>query len=131
MMSELKLIYNFHSSQSNAGEFLPASYKVVFFFGEEGFIDHHQLIELAKSIPNAEHHSLNFLNLDDLKEFALRVAQEMGLSRVRLISVQDFNIGIDGAKDLKTFHDIFPKYGELVIDESASKKKGLFSKIFS
>lgn len=130
-MNELRLIYNFHSSQNHAGEFLPASYKVVFFFGEDGFIDNLQLIELAKAIPNADYQSLNFLNLDDLKEFALRVVQELGANSVRLISVQDFNIGIDGAKDIKTFHEIFPKYGDLVIDENSTKKKGLFGKLFS
>jgi|SRR5690606_21327224 len=126
----LNLIYRFQTSQNQAGDFKPASYGVVCFFSDDGFLDEALLKELSKTVPEADHVHLTFLSLDDLKTFALRVGQEFSVREVRLISVQDYNIGIDGARDLKSFQSIFSKYGDVVINESISKKKGLFSKIF-
>lgn len=126
----LNLIYHFQTSQSRDEEFRPASYGVVHFFSGEGFVEGRLLKEMSKAVPEADHDNLTFLSLDDLKTFALRVAQEMSEKEVRLISVQDYNIGLDGAKDLLSFQSIFSKFGELVVNESV-KKKGLFGKLFS
>ncbi len=126
----LKLIYHFQTSQNQDQEFRPASYAVIYFFSDDGFLDERQLRELAKAIPNADHEGLTFLNLDDLKSFAARVGEELAVREVRLISVQDYNIGIDGAKDLATFTGVFEKYGEIVVNETV-KKKGLFGKFFT
>lgn len=126
----LNLIYHFQTSQNQDGDFKPASYGVVYFFSAEGFLERSLLKEMSKSVPEADHENLTFLNLDDLKSFALRVCQETSEKEVRLMSVQDYNIGLDGAKDLKSFQTVFSKYGEVVVNESA-KKKGLFGKLFS
>lgn len=126
----LNLIYHFQASQNLDGDFRPASYGVVYFFSDEGFLEKDLLKEMSKTVPDADHEHLTFLNLDDLKAFALRVCQEISEKEVRLISVQDYNIGLDGAKDLNTFHGIFSKFGELVVNEAA-KKKGLLGKFFS
>lgn len=126
----LNLVYHFQTSQNQDTEFRPASYGVVYFFGTEGMLETPMLQEMSKTVPEADHINLKFLNLDDLKSFALRVCQEMGEKEVRLISVQDYNIGLDGSKDLVSFQNIFTKYGEVVVNESA-KKKGLFGKLFS
>ena len=130
-MSGLTLIYHFQSSQNQDEEFKPASYKMVYFFSDEGFVDPKIILELLKAFPDSNYQDKTFLNLEDLKAFALRVAEEMGVAQVRLLSVQDYNIGIDGAKDLKSFKDLFGKYGEALINEQAVKKKGLFGKFFS
>jgi hypothetical protein len=130
-MSGLNLIYHFHSSQNQDEEFRPASYRVVYFFNDQGFVSDSVLLELLKSFPEANSQDMTFLNLDDLKAFALRVAQELQSAQIKLISVQDYNIGIDGAKDLKTFRQLFDKYGEALINETMVKKKGLLGKIFS
>jgi hypothetical protein len=127
----LNLIYHFQTSQNQDTEFKPASYGVVYFFSEQGFLDPALLREMSKAVPDADHEALTFLNLDDLKAFGLRVCQEVGEKEVRLLSVQDYNIGLDGAKDLASFQAIFNKYGELVIDEEAAKNKGFFGKLFT
>lgn len=126
----LNLIYHFHTSQNQDGDFRPASYGVVYFFSGQGFLEKDMLKEMSKTVPDADHENLTFLNLDDLKAFALRVCQETSEKEVRLLSVQDYNIGLDGAKDLKSFQNVFSKYGEVVVNESA-RKKGLFGKLFS
>ena len=130
-MEGLTLIYHFQSSQNQNEDFIPARYKVIFFFKDEGFIEDALLKTLSRSIPDANHEEVTFLNLDDLKSFGLRVAEELHESQVRLISVQDYNIGIDGARDLASFKEIFNKYGEVMINESVSKKKGFLGKFFS
>ena len=130
-MIPVSLIYHFQSSTTEAGEFRPARYQVIYFFSEQGFLEESMLKEMSKAIPEADHDLLTFLSLDDLKAFALRVAQELSLPEIRLISVQDYNIGLDGAKDLPSFKGIFGQYGELVINEQAVKKKGFFEKLFS
>lgn len=127
----LNLIYHFQTSQNQDGDFRPASYRVVYFFSEEGFLEKELLQEMAKSVPGSDFRELTFLNLDDLKAFALRVCLEVSMPEVRLLSVQDYNIGLDGAKDLSSFKGIFQKYGEKIINEAAQKKKGLFGKLFS
>lgn len=127
----LNLIYHFQTSQHQDEEFKPASYHVVYFFNEQGFLDQKQLQELSKTVPDADHAALTFLNLDDLKHFALRVCQELNAPDVQLISVQDYNIGLDGAKDLASFQGIFQKYGEKIQNDEVSRKKGFLSKFFS
>lgn len=126
----LNLIYHFQASQNQEGDFRPASYGVLYFFSDEGFIDRKLLQELSKTVPEADHEKLTFLNLDDLKTFALRVSEEISSREVRMISVQDYNIGLDGARDLGTYKGIFSRYGELIVNESV-KKKSLFGKLFS
>lgn len=126
----LNLIYHFQASQNREGDFKPASYGVLYFFSDEGFLDQKLLRELSKTVPEADHEKLTFLNLDDLKTFALRVSEELSSREVRMISVQDYNIGLDGARDLNSYKAIFSRYGELIINETV-KKKGLFGKLFS
>lgn len=128
----LRLIYHFQASRNQEGHFQEACYRVVYFFSDEGFLDEKMLREKAMVHPYADSTALSFLSLDELKEFALRVVQEVGEREVRLISVQDYNIGIDGARDLNTFRDIFTKFGDVVLNEEARKKKGgLLGKLFS
>ena len=127
----LNLIYHFKPSESLAASFEPASYRVVYFFSDQGFLEQSLLKEMSKTVPDANHELLSFLNLDDLRAVALRVCQEAGSPEVRIISVQDYNIGVDGARDLKGFQGIFGKFGEVVVNEEASKKKGFLGKLFS
>jgi hypothetical protein len=129
-MKALNLIYHFQASQNQNEEFRGASYKIVYSFNEAGILDPDQMLEIFKLIPNVNIQEKTFLSLDDLKAFAARLGDELRAQEVRLLSVQDYNIGVDGAKDLKSFRDIFSKYGELVVIQSQSKKN-FFGKFFS
>jgi len=130
-MKELTLIYHFQASQNQNEEFKPARYKMVYFFGEEGMVPTSVILEILKAFPDCNFQDQTFLNLDDLKAFVLRVGQELDAGQIRLLSVQDYNIGVDGAKDIKSFRELFTKYGELIMNESMSKKKSFFGKLFS
>lgn len=127
----LILIYNFQSIQSEDGEFSPARYQVVYCFAPTGFVEVSSLRKIAQTMEEADPSDLTFLSLDDLKAFSLLVAEEFEEDEVRLISVQDFNIGIDGAKDISSFRQIFLGFGEVMRREGASKKKkGILSRFF-
>ncbi len=45
----LNLIYNFQTSQNTEGDFKPASYCVVYFFSDDGFLDQALLKEMSKT----------------------------------------------------------------------------------
>ncbi len=127
----LHLIYFFQSSQNQNESWTPARYKVVHFFGDNGFISEERMREIAKTDPHADLSDLTFLSLDDLKAFASRMSDDVGGENIRLLSVQDYNIGLDGARDLKELREVFVKYGETMEVSSPQKKKGLFGKLFS
>jgi hypothetical protein len=127
----LNIIYYFQSSQTFDDVFRPARYKVIYCFSQNGFLDLPILQELAKCVPEADYLSLNFLSLDDLKIFALRVCEEFNSEDARLLSAQDYNIGLDSVISKENYREIFEKYGEVVIKESRSNKKSLLGKIFT
>jgi hypothetical protein len=129
-MNGLTLLYNFQSPQTTEGDFRPASYKVIYFFSEQGLIEQSTLRELCKSVPDANYNDLTFLNLEDLRVFAQRVSQETESSEVRLMSVLDYNIGLDGAPDREGFLSILSKFGE-VLSNAQAKKKGFLGKFFN
>jgi hypothetical protein len=62
--------------------------------------------------------------------FALRVSQETESSEVRLMSVLDYNIGLDGSRDREGFLSILSKFGE-VLTNGQAKKKGFLGKLFN
>jgi hypothetical protein len=129
-MKELILIYHFETSQNKNDEFKPASYKILYIFDGDGIIDDKRIAEFISDNHESFFIDQNFSNLDDLKSCSLRLAQYLEKNEVRLISVQDYNIGIDGAKDRHSFVQIFFNFGEVFVDESRQKKKGLFGNLF-
>lgn len=129
-MKELVIIYHFETSQNKNDEFKPASYKILYVFNADGIIDDKRIAELMSANGESFFIDQSFSNLDDLKLFSLRLAQHLEKNEVRLISVQDYNIGVDGAKDRGSFVKIFSNFGEVFVDESKPKKKGLFGHLF-
>ena len=113
-MKGLNIIYYFESSQNQNDEFRPAKYKILYAFDTNGMLDIHD----------------TFNSLDDLKSFALEFVQSRDSDEVRLISVQDYNVGVEGAKDKNSFRQIFSNFGEVVVDPSKTKKKSIFGNLF-
>ena len=126
----LAVIYHFQSSQDEMGEFSPAQYQVVYCFSGVGFVPGNLLKEALQSIPENSSSDLTFQTLDELKSFSLKLAQILDEDEVRLISVQDLNIGIDGARDLMSFRQIFMGFGESLKLEGAARKKNFLSRFF-
>lgn len=130
-MSPLVIIYHFRVSQNIQDEFRPASYKILHVFSSQGFLENDYLEEKMLSFPEINRLDQSFLNLDDLKAFALVLAQDLEVEEARLISIQDYNIGIDGAKSATEFSQIFGHFGEVIQNSEMKKKKGLFRRLFS
>lgn len=126
----LAVIYHFQSSQDEMGEFSPAQYQVVYSFSGVGFVPGNVLKEALQSIPENTSTDLTFQTLDELKSFSLKLAEILDEDEVRLISVQDLNVGIDGARDLSGFRQIFMGFGESLKREGVSRKKNFLSRFF-
>lgn len=129
-MSPLNIIYHFQVSQSFQEEFRPASYKIIHLFSVDSFLEESYLNEKYEQFPDMNHEGKSFLNLDDLKNFSLMLAEDLEVEEARLISIQDYNIGVDGARNANEFKGIFSHFGE-VIKNPKMKKKGLLGRLFS
>ena len=72
-----------------------------------------------------------FNSLDELGEFAIEVCVELAAPEIFILSAQDYNIGLDSCNDVRSFREIFRRYGTCITNpESGSKKKNLFNKFF-
>jgi len=130
-VSPLVIIYHFQVSQNIQDEFRPASYKILHVFSSQSFLEDSYIDEKMTSFPDINPIDQSFLNLDDLKAFGLSLAEDLELEEARLISIQDYNIGIDGAKNSRDFNQIFGKFGEVIQNLQLKKKKSLFGRLFS
>lgn len=126
----LTVVYHFQSSQDEMGEFSPAQYQVVYCFSGVGFVPGQPLKEAMQSLPESTSADLTFQTLDELKNFSLRLADILDEDEVRLVSVQDLNVGIDGARDLSSFRQIFLGFGESLRREGIRPKKNFLSRFF-
>ena len=129
-MSPLNIIYHFQVSQNFQEEFRPASYKIIHLFSVDSFIEQTYLDEKYEQFPEMNHAEKSFLNLDDLKSFSLMLAEDLEMEEARLISIQDYNIGIDGARIAVDFREIFSHFGE-IMKNPKMKKKGLLGRLFT
>jgi hypothetical protein len=127
----LYLVYSFQASYSLNNNFHPAKYKVIYAFNERNHLDDNLLVELAKLVPESSYLDLNFLTLDDLKLYLLRVLEHLNFTQGYLISSQNYNIGLESIRKKEEFKTIFTQFGELVLREDRTPKKGLLSKIFT
>jgi predicted amidohydrolase len=125
----LNLLYNFVST--NGGE-SQSYYKVLYFFSEAGYLAERTLGNIYDRYPQVGPADwICFDNLDDLGRFALDVCQEVAAPEVFILSAQDYNIGVDTCPDVRTFREMFRRYGTCIDNPEKSKKKNVFGKLFN
>ncbi len=109
-------------------------YEVLYFFSDAGPVPAEAITtamqELFQRPPS---HPLSFAAHEELKDFALGVCQVMGSPEVSLLPVQDYNIGVEAARDRRAFRELFRRYGlnipnPEVIQRPGSLMKRLFKK---
>jgi hypothetical protein len=127
----LNLVYNFIEKKQADGQVI-SCYKIMHFFSEIGPVSETTLKELFK--PYADdiiNEALAFKNLDQLGEFALAVCVELSAPEIFVLSAQDYNIGLDSSNDVRSFREIFRRYGTCLENpQSGQKRKNIFSKLF-
>ena len=132
----INLIYHFgHEGTVPAdAEFpeLSGRYRVLYFFSEAGPVSPEAQEEAAQRLFNRSVGvPATFSSLDDLKDFAMGVCQLVKAPEVFVLSVQDYNVGVEAARDVRTFREIYRRYGlNLANPDVISRGPGLFSKFF-
>lgn len=135
MMKEghaLKLIYKMTSGTDPESTELTARYEVLYFFGEGGPMSLELMDEVSRTVfQRPATLPVTFKSLDELKEFALGVCQKVHGPEVFVLSVQDYNIGVEAARDVRAFRELFRRYGlNIPNPEIINKGPGLISRLF-
>lgn len=129
----LNLIYNF--THNAIGEFpdLGGHYRVLYFFTEAGPVPLDLLAEVHQRLLKLPiEREAAFSSLDDLKDFAMGVCQALRAPEVFLLSVQDYNVGVEATRELRSFRELYRRYGlNLANPDVISRGPGLFGKFFN
>ena len=132
----INLIYRFSHETSLVGEQefpeLSGRYQVLYFFSDAGPVPQEAQEEVAIRLFNRSVGlPATFSSLDDLKDFAMGVCQHVKAPEVFVLSVQDYNVGVDAARDVRAFREIYRRYGlNLANPDVISRGPGLFGKFF-
>jgi hypothetical protein len=129
----LKLIYQFGHDDSSEFPELSGRYKVLYFFSEAGPVDPASQEQVSQKIfAKSVGFPATFTSLDDLKEFAMGVCQFTNSPEVFVLSIQDYNVGVEAARDVRTFREIFRRYGLILANPDViNRAPGLFGKFFN
>lgn len=126
----LNLIYRYESNEDKGN--LNSVYRVVYFFSEAGMIARENLDRIFEEVTdNATFGSYIFSNLDKLGEFALKVCIDQQSPEVFVLSVQDYNTGMESVRDLRGFREVFRRFGNCLNNPDTSfEKTGIFFNLF-
>ncbi len=128
----INLIYHFgHDADSEFPE-LSGRYRILYFFTESGPVPPELQESVALKLFNRSvGFPATFSSLDDLKEFAMGVCIALKSPEVFVLSVQDYNVGVEAARDVRAFRELFRRYGlNLSNPDIISRGPGLFGKFF-
>jgi hypothetical protein len=127
----LNLIYHYENVQ--AGDVVNGVYKIIYFFSDAGHIDRNSLQALYKEVSGGSSSiDLSFANLDILGEFAIKACSDLKAPEVFVLSVQDYNTGMESVRDLRNFRELFRRFGNcLSTPGNPYDKQGKFSSLFS
>lgn len=130
--SPLQLI--FHRPRGTDLEALESTavYEILYLFSENGPVDKETLDRVYLSMhQRTAQHPVSFNTVDDLKDFALSVCQDLRSPEVFVLSVQDYNIGVEAARDVKAFRELFRRYGVNIPNpDIINKGSGLIGRWF-
>lgn len=127
----LNLLYNFVESKDANGNTV-SYYKVLYLFSDIGPVAENTL----KSIYNHFEHrdyfdGFSFNSLDDLGSFAVEVCKDLSAPEIFILSAQDYNIGLDSCNDVRSFREVFRRYGTVIENPEGSRRpKNIFGKLF-
>lgn len=130
--SAIKLIYKQSGVIDPEATELTGRYEVLYFFGEGGPISLETMNEVCQELfQRKATPPVTFKSLDELKDFALAVCQKLQAPEVFVLSVQDYNIGVEAARDVRAFRELFRRYGSAIHNpEIINKGPGIIGRLF-
>jgi hypothetical protein len=133
----LNLVYQYVTYSEN--DELKGKYRVLYFFSEVGKVQekilNNKYADLQADLgadPSVKMNQFEFNNLEELGVFALNICIEVRSPEVFILSVQDYNNGIETISEVRGFKDLFRRYGNCITNpELPIEKNNLFSRLFS
>lgn len=129
----LNILYQFVESEDSAGNSI-SFYKIINFFSDVGVVTKTTLNKVYDDFrpPGAASEGYLFSSLDQLGHFAIDICKEVSAPEVLLLSVLDYNIGLDSCNDIRSFKEIFRRYGTSIENpDGGHRKKNIFGKLFN
>jgi hypothetical protein len=130
--SNIHILYRFSEEKGVEIADSSSKYRVLFLFNERGPLSKNNFKKVCEEYSiDTESEPIDFPTKEELLGFAHTLGSFLGSTSALLLSVNDFNIGIESCHDLQAFKEIFNRYGtNLPCNESQSSDKGIFSKFF-
>lgn len=125
---ELYLLYKFSAGPGSESASGNASYRVVYLFNLNGFVEPSELDKAGINIED-NNSELVFTSKDELAHFAKEFIEKNSYSLVYLLSANDFNIGIESCHDLPSLREVFRKYG-ICIENTKGTSGSILGKFF-
>jgi hypothetical protein len=130
--SNIYILYRFSEEKSEGLDLSSSKYRVIFLFNDRGLIEKVNFKKICEEYSiSIESNSIDFHTKEELLGFAHSLGVYMNSELALLLSVNDFNIGIESCHDLQAFKEIFNRYGtSLPCRDTQSSDKSIFSKFF-
>jgi hypothetical protein len=128
----LSMVYRFSGAPVEEGRELPGNYHVLYFFSGAGPVGAEVMEQVCQGLFQRPMETQPiFRSMEELKEFALGVCQALQSPEVSMLSVQDYNVGVEAAGDARTFRELFRRYGVTIPNpEIINRSPGLLGRIF-
>lgn len=125
------LLYKFSENKHTEMALGYATYKIVQLFNDLGKVKSAQIKQILNDFDVQDFENIQFKTKERLLQFAQALGDYLNNESIYLLSVNDFNIGIESCHDTQSFKQIFNRYGtELECDGKSSKSSGIFGKFF-
>lgn len=128
----LNLLYNFVEKKDSYGNTV-SFYKILNLFSDVGPVTQSTQDLIYRNFQHENYFDgLCFKSLDELGGFAVQICTELSAPEIFILSAQDYNIGLDSCSDVRSFKEIFRRYGTSVENpEGGQRKKNIFDKFFT
>lgn len=132
MKESIYVLYKFSEFTDEVTNLSKGRYRIIFLFDHKGFLEKKDFKKVCDEHNLSLDTSLmDFSTKEELLSFSLELGQYFQMNNALLLSVNDYNIGIESCHDLEAFQAIFSRYGTtLPCKSSKVSEKGLFSKFF-
>lgn len=115
-----------HDQNMSADDAIAESgkYKIIHSFSWSGVVSASLLSSAYQQAMPDNDGSFEMNSFEELKNVGLSLIQELKAPEAFLISVQDYNIGIESTHELRNYRDMFRRYGHVVSNPDILKQTG-------
>jgi hypothetical protein len=108
------------------------SVQVLYLFNETGFLDFSETLNVYKKYFRNKD-DLVFRNLDELGDFVKKLIEEFGAPKAYILSVEDYNAGLERVREKLEYRELFMKVGTELENPDYKNHiaSGIFGKIFT